>query len=83
MGDVRGRPPMPTHAEVLLPLGKRAWEDVESCLGVCTFSLGLVNKGAIRHSRRELQVSKVGLHQMISDEKPNSPEFGSPSFYAP
>lgn len=77
---MRGRPPTPTHAEALLPLGKRAWEDVESCLGIRTFSLGLVNRDAMRHSRRELQVSKVGL---ISDEMPNSPEFGSPSFYTP
>lgn len=29
---MRGRPPMPTHAEVLLPLGKRAWEDVNKVL---------------------------------------------------
>lgn len=80
---MRGRPPTPTHAEALLPLGKRAWEDVESCLGICTFSLGLVNRDAMRHSRRELQVSKVGLPQVINEEMPNSPEFGSPSFYTP
>lgn len=68
---------MPTHRRG--PTFPLEWEDVESGLSILTFS----NRGAMRHSRRELQVSKVGLPQVISDKIPNCPEFRSPSFCAP